>query len=128
MTTPKKPSEDELNCAKMAVTSVSLAFNVADKDVMGTTRIENIAIARQAAYWILREAGMSWTMIAKTMKRKCHGTAMHGAQHIESVLELGFNCKTAERIIVAFNHYKKFYGRYIELKVKRKSKELENAF
>lgn len=69
---------------------VAHVYGIDAGEIYTEQRYQPLAEARQAVYWALRKhtTGLdgrrpSWQMIAQVMKKKAHGTIMHGFRFIE---------------------------------------------
>lgn len=64
-----------------SVASTAAAFGLDYDALVGPSRAQHIARARQAAYWVIRKRyGISWLAVAACLGRKEHHCAIYGAQ------------------------------------------------
>lgn len=80
---------------------ISKNFGVAVKEIKGSGRTKEVALARQVAMFILREEfNYKLEEIAKFLNREDHTTVMHGIDKVKSkmLIEDGFNLQVAKTI------------------------------
>ncbi len=80
---------------------ISKNFGVSVKEIKGSGRTKEVALARQVAMFILREEfNYKLEEIAKFLNREDHTTVMHGIDKVKSkmLIEDGFNLQVAKTI------------------------------
>lgn len=66
---------------------ISKRRSVSVRDLLGKSRKQPIARARQEAYFLMREAGMSFPVIGKRMGDRNHSTIIYGVrEHAKRIL------------------------------------------
>ena len=78
---PYREPGDELAARVVAVCEDT--YGIRAGTIRGPSRRLQVAIARQAAYWCLRQAGWSWPRCARAANRADHTSSIHGARRTE---------------------------------------------
>lgn len=76
--------------------AVGARFGVTWKELLSKDRTAHIVTARHVAAWLMRQAGMSYPAIGRTLGRRDHSTAMHSVARIEA--ERGKNPEVAAEL------------------------------
>jgi chromosomal replication initiator protein len=84
-------SEEEKQSKKVSpndvIKAVCTYYNIKQAHIKSSTRVENIALARQVAMYFLREKlGINLVEVAFLLKRRDHTTVMHGVEKIKQMI------------------------------------------
>lgn len=68
---------------------VSRFFSVHTTDILGTSRLKHIALARQCLMWAMRKhTALSFESIGDFLSRD-HSTVLHGCRKVEKLIQKG---------------------------------------
>lgn len=73
--------------ASFILTAVTEATSIDVSEIVGPSRDRDVAEARMVACWVMRQQGMSYSAIGRTLHRD-HTTAMHAVRRVEELPKL----------------------------------------
>tara|TARA_B100000676_G_scaffold310327_1_gene376467 strand:+ start:2062 stop:2502 length:441 start_codon:yes stop_codon:yes gene_type:complete len=103
--------------AELALHAVAVAFGEEPRDILSTQRQEHIAVARQAAYWLMRKSiEMPYSHIGCVFdgqegKGIDHGAVVHGVKRMNDILVIDWrtgskNARTRAKVEKAIRIFK----------------------
>tara|TARA_R110002020_G_scaffold117057_1_gene267732 strand:- start:1413 stop:1871 length:459 start_codon:yes stop_codon:yes gene_type:complete len=80
-------SKDDIKQGRAAVTVCADAAGISTDDILGESRVANIALPRQVAMYILRGRGLTLCKIRDIFGKSCHTTIIHAEGKVRRLIK-----------------------------------------